>query len=263
MDNQSKNMEKGVWIVLMLVSYLVLTYSSRIFKLSAITGMILIILLSRKAWPESWSLRLGIKISNKAAWISIICFPFVVIVSHILVLKISGKHQISYISWLSDFSTIKYLHNFAQTFNEEMILGAFLLNAIRTSFKKLHPLLISLIVALLFAIFHYIFYSWLVVLPNHSGKLRLITLMTLFLVAIFRNTLILKTNHIAYAWVLHFGFNLVFLRGSFYDLRQDIYLNQPEVFNLILSSPIMVGIGILMFLSSLCLYGKKLKFLSK
>jgi hypothetical protein len=144
-----------------------------------------------------------------------------------------------------------------------MILGALLLNSIRITFKKIHPFFIALFVALLFAVFHYIFYSWLMILPKHSGKLTVTTLLTLFLVATFRNTLILKTNHIAYAWVLHFGFNLVLLRGTFIDDQKDVFLNQPESFNLILSSPITVAIGFLMLFLSFYLYRKNFLFWEK
>lgn len=247
----------------MLVSYMVLTYGSMHFKFSAFIGMILIIFLGGKAWPESWSDRLGLKIPRRAALISIISLPFIILISHLMVLKISLNHNISYISWFSDFSTSKYLQNFAQAFNEEMVLGALLLYFIKKSFVKIHPLFIAMGVAIMFALFHYIFFSWMVILPIYSGKLTLPTLMTLFLVGMLRNTLILKNSHIAYAWTLHFGFNLVLLRGTFFDPQRDMLLNQPESFNLILGSPIMLLTGILMFIFSLFLYRRDLKFLSK
>lgn len=243
---------KRPWVALMILVFLGMNYTSR---LAGLLGAIIIILLSRKAWPDNWANWLGLKFNKKRTTLSILMLPIIIVASNLVILKISAIHNIVYRSWLADLDILGYIHSFSQTLNEEMILGALLLNALRKYFSKLHPLWISVGVAAVFALLHYPFYAW-VVFGRHKGEINIIAILTLFTIGVVRNNLILQTGHIGFAWALHLGFNIVFFRGDFYDPGRDIFLNQPERFNLILGSDIMLLIGIIILLASLLLYRK-------
>jgi len=125
--------------------------------------------LSRKAWPEKWANCLGLKFNKKRIALTVILLPIIMIASNLVIIKISANQNISYRSWLVNFDILGYLHSFSQTLNEEMILGALLLNALRIHFSKLYPLWIAVSAAVLFALLHFPFYAWIVV-GSHSGK---------------------------------------------------------------------------------------------
>ncbi len=246
---------RSPWAVLMIIVFLGFNYN---YRLVGLLGSIIIILLSRKAWPENWVNWLGLKFNKKSIALSIILLPVIIIASYLVILQISAIENISYRSWLADPDILGYIHSFSQTLNEEMILGALLLNALRKYFSKLHPLWIALSAAAVFALLHYPFYAW-IVFGEHSGEITIVAILTLFTIGVVRNNLILQTGHIGYAWALHLGFNIVFFRGDFYDLAKNIFLNQPERFNLILGSYIMLIIGIIILIASLLLYRKDFK----
>lgn len=240
---------KKPWVALMILVFIGLNYS---YRFVGLLGSILIILLGKLAWRETWANWLGLKFNQKSISFSIICLPFIIIASSLVILRISAMNNISYLSSFADFDIPGYIHSFSQTFNEEMILGALLLNSLRKTLSTLHPLGISMSVAAVFALLHYPFYAW-VVIGRHSGKITILALLTLFTIGVVRNNLILKTGHIGYAWALHFGFNVVFFRGLFFDPEKEVYLNQPEMINLVLGSHWMVVIGFVFLLGSLLL----------
>lgn len=243
---------KQPWAALMILVFLGLNYS---YRLVGLLGSIIIILLSRKAWPESWANRLGLRFNKKSIILSIFLLPVIILTANLVIAKISILNNISYRSWLADVDILGYIHSFSQTLNEEMIVGALLLNSLRRGLPALHPLWIAMSVAIVFALLHYPFYAW-VVAGWHRGEVTTAALLTLFAIGMVRNNLILQTGNISCAWVLHFGFNVVFFRGSFYDPAAEVYLNQPERFNLILGSPWMLIIGVFILIGSLFLYRK-------
>lgn len=252
---------KKFWIALIILVYLEMTYSSHIFRLSAVIGSLSIVFLARLAWPESWKHWLGLNINTKSLIFAILITPMIIFASDLFIQKIVTWNSLSYQSWLSSFDISTFIHSTAQPLNEEMILGALLLNSSRRGFPGLHPLWLAIIAAAVFSLLHYPFYAWMVT-GTHTGKLTILTLLTLFTIGVVRNNLILTTHHIGYAWALHFGFNLVFLRGLVIDANGQS-LNQPQSFNLILGSQTMVIIGILLLLASLLLYRKDVKLMKK
>jgi hypothetical protein len=46
------------------------------------------------------------------------------------------------------------------------------------------------------------------------------------------------------SWTIHLGFNLIFLGGFYYRNEDFSYLSEPEIFNMIISSPVFIVMGI-------------------
>jgi hypothetical protein len=126
-----------------------------------------------------------------------------------------------------------------------MLLGALPLKAFRRKFDRVQPFWIATIIAISFAALHYVFYRW-IVRPEYAGILTASALFVLFALGVLRNTLILKTGHIAYSWCLHLSINSVGLAGA-YTFANGEELIEPQVFNLILGSPAAVALSVIGF----------------
>jgi membrane protease YdiL (CAAX protease family) len=126
------------------------------------------------------------------------------------------------------------------------LFGALILFALQRRIGSGRSLQITLVVALIFALLHYVFYRWIVVSENR-GVLTLAALFVLFAIGVARNSLILKANHIAYAWSLHFSINMIGLVGVTRFLN-GTELTEPQVLNRILGSPyaVLVSVVVLM-----------------
>jgi hypothetical protein len=101
----------------------------------------------------------------------------------------------------------------------------------------------SICLAVVFSLIHYIFYRWIFA---DKGILSISTLITLFLVGIVRNSLIIHSGHIGYSWALHFGWIAIMFGSSHTYLKTNMYVTEPERFNLYLGSPEMLIISIVM-----------------
>jgi membrane protease YdiL (CAAX protease family) len=143
--------------------------------------------------------------------------------------------------------SLAYLHTLGQTLNEEMLFGALILTGLRRTFPRLSPLLTASLVALGFALLHFIFYAWIVFPPN-SGILTANALFVLFGIGMLRNTLILRTGHIAYSWCVHLCINLAGLIGL-YRFENGVELTEPQIFNFILGSPVMVLVSLFVLIA--------------
>ncbi len=149
-----------------------------------------------------------------------------------------------------------YFHDIFYTLNEEIILGAIPL-FILTKRTNIHPLLISSLLAIAFAAFHFIFYKWIFL---ESGLLYPNTLITLSLVGFIRNNLILTFGHIGYSWAIHFGW-VASMFGSHHFFRETgVRLTEPERFNMYLGSNELVIVSFLLALMTAMLFLKKSKF---
>ena len=142
-----------------------------------------------------------------------------------------------------------YLYYIPETFNEEMLIGAFLLMGLERRFKKLDKSYIAIIVALVFSLMHQGLYKWS---PVQSGELlTLTTIVTLFFVGILRNSLILKTRNIALSWAIHLSFNIVFFSGFFINVKTGKFPSEPEVFNIVFGNLTMLALTGLLALTSI------------
>lgn len=139
-----------------------------------------------------------------------------------------------------------YIYYIPQAFNEEMIVGALLLNSLKSKFKVNNELILSAIVASVFCLMHFALYKFRPIQPREL--LSLIALLSLFMVGLIRNLLILRTGKITYSWVIHLSWNLLFFNSIMLQSNGK-NVSEPGRFNLILGDwRVMLLLSIITFL---------------
>ena len=243
LQNLAKTAKKSVLIFLLLLAYLLTSYGGSVPPIRSLVGSFLIVMIGRALWQESWKDWLGLEFELRTLILAaILAVPLMTLFS-MAIRPMASSQNILYQSPISRHGILNpvYLHTLGQTLNEEMILGALLLNSVRKAVSRIHSLLIAAVVAAWFSLLHYAFYGWIVP-PQFSGRLTAGTLFALFAIGLLRNTLILRDGHIAYAWSLHLSINTAGLLGLYTD-RNGNKLLEPEIFNLILGSPAVIILG--------------------
>jgi hypothetical protein len=99
---------------------------------------------------------------------------------------------------------------------------------------------ISLGLALLFAGAHFLLYRFSN--PMHLA-LSTASLATLFFAGVAMNNLYLAFRHIGFSWALHAGWNVVWLPATIYDAATNERLHEPQIFDRVLGSPIVVAVA--------------------
>ena len=162
--------------------------------------------------------------------------PLVVVITAFTAFVIIGTiaHENGYVRVpsLSLIPTVRSLHTIGQTLNEEIVLGFILIMRMRLIPLMRHPLILSVSASMMFAVFHYLFY---LLSPYQGSPLDAITLFNIFLIGTVRYNLILKFNHIGYAWAIHYGWNFVMFGGEFY--LNETLIREYDVFNDFIGSP--------------------------
>ncbi|MFC2084626.1 hypothetical protein ACFLS9_06190 [Bacteroidota bacterium] len=247
---------KRIVISLIIITFLSTSYEFGISPFLSLFGSICIILLGYSFWGNSWKEWLGFNINKRDLLFSILLFPILIILVFYLIKFISLSNDIVFKSPVDKhgFFNLNYIHTVGQTLNEEIVLGALLLFSIKNKYSKLPPLVISILVAFIFSVMHYIFYAWIFI-PKEAGILSITTLFCLFSIGVLRNSLILKFGHIGFAWVIHLSFNIVFLWSVYYTAGGQ-ELNEAATFNLIFGSQIMVILSVLFLLFSVTIFWK-------
>ena len=241
---------KTILIISLLLSYLIFTYA---LWWMSLLGTALIFLFARLFWSKNSVEKVGFKISKKEIIISLLIFVVVVLSAYWIINRITIENNILFIPFFHEnlwyrnvFKTI------GQTINEEIVLGALLLGYVRFIFKKVNPVVISIGVALIFCLFHFLFFYFRITSYTNFGTLSILCLFSIFFVGIIRNNCILSTGHIGYAWAIHFGWNLIFMDSSFYINNRLI--NEPNLFNYVLGNNIVAAGTLLLMLLSFGLY---------
>jgi len=219
-------------------------------------GALLIILLSRKCWRNEYLERIGLRIEHKSIALCLLLAILVVFGSFYMISFIARNAVVS----ISIISFTVFLHILGYTLNEEIVLGAILLNFIQKRFKKLNQFYISILVAVAFPLLHYIFYRWIFL---DKGIICISSLVSLFAVGAIRNNLILRTGHIGYSWALHVGWAFIMFGFVHTKTITTKILSEPEKFNLYLGSPIMVLILTFMAILSFLLLLQKRQDISR
>ena len=225
--------------VLIWVCFIGLTYN--LWWLAPL-GSLVIILLSFAAWPEANLERLGLRIPPRHALAGLVLLPLTTAFAWLIIsyaTRIQGVILIPL--WQKPHPLELIVHTIGQTLNEEMILGALLLTSLVSRFQRAPLLLVSAVVAALFAVLHYIFYAWRPASMINYGVLSTITLLTIYAVGLLRNNLILAAGNIAFAWAVHLGWNLVFMDSSYVSTAQA-RLAEPAVFNAVLGNVLVLGV---------------------
>jgi membrane protease YdiL (CAAX protease family) len=205
-------------------------------------GSLLILLLSFAAWPGENLKRQGLRIPPRHALVALVLLPLTTTFAWLLIDYVTRIQGVILIPvWQKPHPLELIAHTIGQTLNEEMILGALLLTSLASRFKRAPLLLVSAVVAALFAVLHSIFYAWRPEAFMNNGVLSTITLLTIFAVGLLRNNLILAAGNIAFAWAIHLGWNLIFMDSSYVSIAQA-RLAEPEVFNLVLGNVLVLGV---------------------
>ena len=264
---------KSGLLALALIIFLCLNYNPQLnfktnylhwgWNLSLLTA-ILVLILFRLRNPADWKQILGINFTGKDWSGFLITTIILLVVSCFLVSHLSALNGFAfrpkllyfkdYFPPASPFFPVlgEYIYYIPETFNEEILIGAFLLMGLERRFKRLDVNSIAIGIALLFSLMHQAMYKWS---PVQSGILLTTwTVLTLFFVGILRNALILKTRKIAYSWAIHLSFNLIFFSGFYINTTTQEFAGEPERFNIVFGNITMVIItGFLAILSMIWL----------
>lgn len=225
-------------LALLIVIYVVFSYSFFGGWWYSSIGTCLIILFSYLIWGKRFLKRIGLGLNLQTIGKSILLAVAVAAGSFLLIKYIGNQNNIQI--GQSDFRD--YVHVGFYVLNEEIVLGAILLFAMVDTWK-MRPLVASLCLAILFSVLHFIFYKWIFL---DTGVISLTTLTTLFLVGYVRNSLIVQTRHIGYSWALHFGWVIVMFGRGHRQTDTNMFLTEPDCFNLYLGSNEMLFISIIL-----------------
>ncbi len=242
-------MMKALLILLLFLTLLLMSYNGSVLPWRALLGSFLIVLIARKIWPAEWKDWLGLRMHRRAVILAAALAPILMALLYFTIQAIANAQEITYRSPYVEYGLLSlvYLHTLGQTLNEEMLLGALLLNAFRRKFDRIRPFWIATIIAMAFAALHYVFYRW-IVLPEYSGILTGGALFVLFALGVLRNTLIIKFGHIAYSWFIHLSINGVGLIGTYFFANGE-ELTEPQTLNLILGAPLAIALSVIGFIA--------------
>ncbi len=250
-----KHKTKNIWITLVILSYLGLTYVPKFGWGISFLGSVLIIVFGMQAWPKSFKQKFGIptKVSQYISSLILLVIFFAFTFYIISQIRLLNKYGFGIGNIYNLFHICFY------TLNEELILGGLVLISLRNKLKRLNPIYISLLVAFVFSVMHYVFYRW-VFQGEAQGVLTFLTILSLFMVGIIRNNLILKFGHIGYSWALHFSWMAIMFGCLFYDPYSKAALTQTERFNLLIGNNITVGIAmVFVIVTTILLISNKYK----
>lgn len=214
-------------------------------------GSVIIIFLSFLLWKNNFLQMTGLNIGFKIFLKSIVLAAVIASASYALMNWI-GKDsniKISFTQWQNYFHDVFYI------LNEEIVLGAIILFSIQKRYA-ISPALLSIFLALLFSLMHFVFYKWVFL---NKGILDWSTMFVLFLVGFIRNNLIIFTKHIGYSWALHFGWMVIMLGCNHYNQDSEKYLTELDRFNIYLGSAHMLIVSIVLSVLSFLLLVKNTK----
>lgn len=222
---------------LLILIYVLFSYSFLGDWLYSSIGSILIIFLSFLIWGNGFLEKVGLQLNLETFVKSIILVVIIAGCSFLIMKYIGNKNdiRIEYYNWRD------YYHVMFYVLNEEIVLGAILLFTLVYKWK-IRPIVASICLAVGFALIHYVFYRWVF---TDRGVLGIATLITLFLVGFVRNSLILYTGHIGYSWALHFGWIAIMFGSRHTNLNTKMYLSEFESFNTYLGSTEMLVLSII------------------
>lgn len=225
-----------------LISFVGLTYMPDRGWWWSLTGSALIVAAAYQAWPTDALRRLGLRYDRGSILVCALLLLTCAIGSYVMIRFVISQSEFRFEPfWQQRRWGLQLLHTVGQTLNEEMVVGALLLGAVRRVLPRASVSFIAVIVAAAFSVLHFVFYHWVLVNTYNYGTLELSVVATLWMVGIVRNLLILRSGHIAYAWALHFGFNVHAFSGWVRDANGS-YLNEPAMFNVLLGHPAALAV---------------------
>lgn len=188
----------------------------------------------RLVYGVKWASHAGLKVPPAEAVMVVATFALVAAASTLLLpivyktagLKVEAPHLMGQIGFLF------------QSLNEEILFRALMIGFIVHYVRS--ATLVSLGLALVFSAAH--FFMYFVTNPLHMA-LSPGALATLFLAGAAWNNLYLAFRHIGFSWALHAGWNVAWLPAVFYDATTNAPLYEPQIFDRVLGSPIIVALA--------------------
>ena len=222
-------------------SFFLFTYNPQYGCWVSLLGTALILLFSRLAWPGDWVARAGFRIPGREILAAFVVLLVCSAAAYVLVRTVAVGAGVSFTPFFErDGMVLRMVHTAGQTVNEEIVLGALVLGAVTRRCARTRLVVVSVLVAAVFALLHLAFYACRPESAVNYGVLSIPVLLTLLGVGVLRNNLILHYRHIGFAWALHLGWNLVFLNST---LSVDgARLNEPRQFNLLLGHPMIAAV---------------------
>lgn len=226
----------------LLISHLVFSYYFFNGWWYSSIGTVAILFFSFLVWKKDFIDVTGLNLSLKKIIFTIAAAISVTFFSFLLINYIGSKHNISL-----QFTSIRnYYHDVFYILNEEIVLGALAIYLLINLFK-IKPIISSILLALFFAMIHFVFYKWIFL---EKGILQSQTLIALFLIGFTRNNIIILSKHIGFSWALHFGWMAVMFGSTPYWIHNNRSLSQPERFNIFIGSNEMLITGIVLAICS-------------
>lgn len=231
-------LKNRIIFLLLLLSYLLFSYYALGGWWNSSVGTVLILFFSYLLWNKAFLKQTGLGLTYVTVIKSITLALFITFCSFLVMRHIAGRLDImiKFSGWRN------YFHDIFYTLNEEIVLGAVLLFYL-TDRLKIRPFIASALLAVIFALIHYVFYRWIFL---DRGIIGISTLATLFFVGFVRNSLILLTGHIGYSWALHFGWMAVMFGSYHFDMVNEKTLGELDKFNIYLGSLEMLMISFIL-----------------
>jgi len=244
----NQQLKKTIFLWLLLLSYGLLSYFFFGGWWNSSLGTLLILFFSYLVWKRDFLKQTGLQLKLSTILKSLLLAALTFVFSWLMMKYIAGKHDVV----ISTGNWQNYYHDVFYILNEEIVIGAILLFAMVGKWN-FRPLVAALVLAVFFALIHFVFYKWIF---NDRGNLSFMTLATLFLVGFVRNSLILQTGHIGYSWALHFGWMAVMFGSNHMFLAENTNVAEYDRFNYYLGSYEMLIVSILLA-GLILLYWKK------
>jgi hypothetical protein len=227
-----------IWIILLLISHLILSYNYHSGWWLSAVGFVVILVFSYLIWGKDFILISGLKI-NRNNFLETIVMAFLVTGYSVWFIHwIGSKHHV-----VLEISGIKsYVNDVFYILNEEIVLGAMAL-FVTINHLKIRPWVASMVLAALVSIAHLVCYKWYF---TDKGILQISTLLTLFFIAFVKNNLIIRYKHIGYSWAIHFGWMVVMFGSNHYDIYTHMRITDFERFNMYLGSYEMLFVSIVL-----------------
>ncbi len=243
--------KESVFIQVVIFIYLSLSYVPDTGFYVSVTGTVLIVLASFGFLRRDFLRPVGLRFTKTDLWLIPALTAIVILVSYVIIRYLAEQNGFQRNPSLTVLPSWKSIHTVGQTLNEEIVLGFILLLRLRLiSFFK-DPAVLSIAASLAFTVFHFLFY---LLSPFQGAALDWMTLSGIFLIGTVRNNLILRFNHIGYAWAVHYGWNYVMFGGEFY--YGETLIREYDVFRFFIGSQQSL---ILFFLISLVSFAVLLK----
>ena len=238
-----------LWLALLILSYLIFSYNYFGYWWNAACGTALVLLFGHRIWGRRTLDVTGLDIRRSTLVKSGFLTLLVILISWQMMRVIAAGEGVGIHipSWRSA------VHSAFYVMNEEIVLGAILLYFM-TRECHIRPFAAAVYLAVFFSLIHYVFYRWVF---DERGIIEISTLLSLFLVGIFRNTLILVSGHIAYSWAFHFGWMLMMFGCEHRAEIDGASLAEYTRFNLYLGSWQMLAISLVLAAGSLTVLLRK------